>query len=157
MKWRKGKIRGVDIVPAVKYEDRRGWLAEIYRSDEISRIKMPVMGYVSVTRPGVSRGPHEHLKQTDMFCFIGPGNFRIKLWDNRKKSPTYGKVQVFNAGEKNPLIVTVPPGVVHGYRNVSMTDAMVLNFPNRLFAGRGKKQPVDEVRYEGVKNTPFVI
>jgi dTDP-4-dehydrorhamnose 3,5-epimerase len=34
---------------------------------------------------------------------------------------------------------------------------MVLNFPNRLFAGRGKKLPVDEIRYEDAKDTPFVM
>jgi dTDP-4-dehydrorhamnose 3,5-epimerase len=25
---------------------------------------------------------------------------------------------------------------------------MVLNFPNRLYAGEGKKEPVDEIRHE---------
>ena len=39
----------------------------------------------------------------------------------------------------------------------SSIDAVVLNFPNRLFAGRGKKQPVDEIRHENTVNTPFVI
>ncbi|MDD4870663.1 MAG: dTDP-4-dehydrorhamnose 3,5-epimerase family protein [Kiritimatiellae bacterium] len=157
MIWKEGKINGIKIRPAGKYVDQRGWLAEIFRSDEIPAEEMPAMGYVSMTRPGVSRGPHEHRKQTDVFGFVGPGNFLVRLWDNRKDSSTYGVIQIVEAGESNPVVLTVPPGIVHGYRNISSTDAMVFNFPDRLFAGKGKKQPVDEIRYENIENTPFVM
>jgi dTDP-4-dehydrorhamnose 3,5-epimerase len=34
---------------------------------------------------------------------------------------------------------------------------MVVNFPNRLFAGWGKKEPVDEVRHEDDPNSPFQL
>jgi dTDP-4-dehydrorhamnose 3,5-epimerase len=157
MIWKEGKIGGVEIRPAERHIDQRGWLVEIFRSDEISKARMPVMGYVSMTRPGVTRGPHEHREQTDVFGFVGPGSLRIKLWDNRKNSPTYGTMQTVDVGEVNPVIVTVPPGIVHCYKNISSTDAMVLNFPDRLFAGKDKKQPVDEIRYENAENTPFLM
>jgi hypothetical protein len=29
------------------------------------------MAYISVTEPNVQRGPHEHVDQADLFCFIG--------------------------------------------------------------------------------------
>lgn len=157
MFWKKGKIKGVAIKPIVKHADKRGWLVEIFRSDEMSKRMLPAMGYVSVTKPGVARGPHEHVKQTDIFCFVGPGNFRVMLWDNRKKSGTYGTKQVLDVGESNPVVMTVPPGIVHGYRNISRNDAMMFNIPNRLFAGKGKKQPVDEIRHENNKNSPFIM
>ena len=48
------------------------------------------MAYVSVTKPGVIRGPHEHVNQTDMFVFVGPGEFELHLWDRRESSPTKG-------------------------------------------------------------------
>ena len=38
----------------------------------------------------------------------------------------------------------------HAYRNVGETDATVLNFPDRLYAGWGKKEPVDEIRHEEI-------
>jgi len=158
MMWKEGKIHDVRITPVAKYADSRGWLAEIYRLDEVSsQEETPVMGYVSVTHPGVTRGPHEHLEQTDTFGFVGPGNLRITVWDNRKDSKTYGRKQTVEVGEKNQVVVIIPPGVVHGYRNISTVDAYVLNFPNRLYAGRGRKHPVDEVRYEDAKDTPFVM
>jgi len=115
------------------------------------------MGYVSVTRPGVARGPHEHRTQTDLFAFLGPGTFQIIMWDHRKASPTYGRRLTFTAGEDAPTSVTVPPGVVHGYRNVSSKDGWVVNFPNQLYAGKGKKSPVDEVRYEDGSNPDFTM
>jgi dTDP-4-dehydrorhamnose 3,5-epimerase len=52
------------------------------------------------------------------------------------------------AGEENPLFLVVPPGVVHAYRNIGDTDAFVLNFPDALYAGWGRKEPVDEIRHE---------
>ncbi len=157
MVWKEGIIRDIVIKPAKRYSDRRGWLAEIFRSDEMARDNMPVMGYVSATRPGVARGPHEHREQTDVFGFVGPGSLKIRLWDNRKESSSYGTTQTVEVGEVNPVVMFVPPGIVHGYKNVSSVDAIVLNFPNRLYAGDGKKQPVDEIRYEEEKNTPFVM
>ena len=155
MKWTEGDIEGVDVRASARHADSRGWLIEVFRSDEMQPDLAPLMGYVSVTHPGVARGPHEHKEQTDLFGFVGPGTFKIKMWDNRKASPTYGHTRTLVVGEKNPVVVVVPPGVVHGYRNVSPVDAFVLNFPNRLYAGKGKKSPVDEVRHENEANPDF--
>ena len=157
MKWTEGKIDGVVIRPAKRNSDARGWLSEIYRSDDITEDIMPAMGYVSLTHPGVTRGPHEHHEQTDTFGFIGPGNYLLKLWDNRKNSATYGRTWSIVAGESEPIIAIIPPGIVHGYTNVSKVDGLVLNFPNRLYAGPGRRQPVDEVRYENAKETDFAM
>ena len=77
-------IKGVIIKKLNKYDDERGSLAEIYRHDEIDFI--PAMAYLSITKPGVKRGPHEHVYQTDCFIFIGPGMFELYLWDRREGS-----------------------------------------------------------------------
>lgn len=154
--WEKGQIEGVIIKKLVKYVDERGFLTETFRIDELPERVKPVMSYVSYTEPGVSRGPHEHKYQTDIFSFIGPGNFLIKLWDNRKDSTTYGKFMEFYGGLDNPLIVIVPPGVVHGYKNISRLErGMVINYPDKLFMGWGKKEPVDEIRHENEIDSPF--
>ena len=34
---------------------------------------------------------------------------------------------------------------------------MVLNFPNRLYAGEGKKNPVDEIRHETDPTNIFLM
>ena len=149
MEFKKGEIEGVIIEKLIKFSDERGFLVETFRVDNLPDNLQPIMSYVSYTRPEIARGPHEHLKQTDIFCFIGPGNFRVKLWDNRKESRTYGYCVEIIGGEDNPIRVVVPPGVVHGYKNISEeADGMVLNYPDKLYRGRDRKEKVDEIRHE---------
>ncbi len=148
-------IKDVIIKNLKKFEDERGWLAEVYRNDEMDY--QPVMSYVSVTNPGVSRGPHEHKEQADFFVFVGPGDFALYLWDNRKSSETYGQNRIIEVGEKNPVAVLVPPGVVHGYKCISEKPAYSINLPDKLYAGKFKKSEVDEIRWEHDQNSPFKI
>lgn len=148
-------IKGVVIKKIEKYEDSRGWLAEIWRDDEIDY--RPAMGYVSMTRPGVIRGPHEHEKQSDCFIFLGPGNFELNLWDRREGSATNKEYFKEVFGEQNPALIIVPPGVVHGYKNVSSGDAWCVNLPDKLYKGEGKKEEVDEIRWELQADSPYKI
>lgn len=149
------KINGVICSPLSKFSDKRGWLAEIFRQDELAPEHFPAMAYVSVTNPGNGRGPHAHHYQTDLFCFYGPGDFRVFLWDNRADSSTFGIRQVFFLGESNPAVLIIPPGVVHGYKNVSGYPGFVCNFANRLYRGAGRVEAVDEIRYEDDPRSPF--
>jgi dTDP-4-dehydrorhamnose 3,5-epimerase len=149
------QISGVICRPLSVYEDRRGWLAEIYRQDELAPEHWPVMAYFSVTQPGVARGPHAHRHQTDLFCFPGPGDFRVVLWDQRTDSPSYGVRQEFHLGENCPGVLIVPPGVVHGYRNISNRSGVVFNGANTLYRGPGRQESVDEIRFEDDLESPF--
>ena len=153
--YKKGRIHDVTAKPLQKFLDERGWLAELFRSDELDPALMPVMAYISMTQPGVARGPHEHKDQTDYFCFMGPSNFKIYLWDARPGSPSCGVKQVIIAGVDSPMMLVVPPGVVHAYRNVGTENGIVFNGPNRLYAGQGKREPVDEIRHEDRADSPF--
>ncbi len=155
MEWKNGDIDGVEVVELKMYEDVRGYLIETYRSDEIPGGVKPTMSYISVTQPGKSRGPHEHVHQTDVFSFPGPGDFKLSLWDNRPGSLTYGNSREYKLGEARPATVIVPPGVVHGYSNVSEKPAMVLNYPDKLYRGEGKREEVDEIRHEDEADSPF--
>lgn len=150
-----GTIQDVVVRNLSKFIDERGWLSELFRADELAEEFFPTMGYISMTAAGAARGPHEHVDQADCFAFVGPSNFKIYLWDNRKSSPTFQTRQVLYAGEDAPRSVIIPKGVVHAYKNMGQSPGMVLNFPNRLYAGKGKKSPVDEIRHEGDANSPF--
>ena len=156
MNWTDGDIAGVEVTPFRAFSDDRGWLAELFRSDETPADVYPAMGYLSVTHPGVARGPHEHREQTDRFAFFH-GTYRVMMWDARAGSPTEGRRITMDAGANRPVTVVIPPGVVHAYRNVGSEDAYVLNFPDALYAGEGKKGPVDEIRHEDDPDSPFQI
>ena len=138
-------IPGVVIRELSRYTDERGWLMELYRDDELPEGFEPTMGYLSVTKPGVARGPHEHVHQTDSFAFLD-GSYELYLWENRPDHEA--RHEVHKVGSEFPCLVFVPPGVVHAYRNVGSEEAFVMNFPDKLYAGWGRKEPVDESRHE---------
>lgn len=127
---------------------------ELFRRDE-QRDFEPQMVYISETKPGEERGPHEHTEQTDYFAFCGPGSLLVRLWDTRPSSTSFGTTMSIIAGESRPTVVVVPPGVVHGYRNISACAAWVFNSPDRLYRGHGKLSAIDEIRHEDDPASPF--
>ncbi len=151
----KSEIDGVVIKELSLHEDSRGWLVEIFRQDELDKNSLPVMSYISMTKPGESRGPHEHKKQTDMFCFLGSSDFKLYLWDNRSDSNTYKKSEILNFDKDKRYSVIVPPGVVHGYKNIGESEGLIINAPNCLHAGQNKQESVDVIRYEADPNNPY--
>ncbi len=155
MEFRDGMIDGVIWRPLKRYKDARGWLCELFRHDEVPEEFRPVMAYISMTEPGIARGPHEHEDQADYFCFLGPSNFKVYLWDNRETSATFRNRQVRVVGETEPAMLIIPAGVVHAYRNVGTSQGIVFNCPNRLYKGWDRKEPVDEIRHEDDSATPY--
>lgn len=152
-----GDIEGVIVRDLKRFNDSRGWLTELFRHDELAAEFHPTMTYVSATRPGVARGPHEHVDQADFFCFIGPSNFKMRMWDNRPDSKTFNHVMTLIVGADDWKAILVPAGVVHAYQNVGEVDGIVINCPNRLYAGEGRHEPVDEIRHEDDPNTIYRI
>jgi len=166
MNFQSGSIQGIVWKPLPFFNDARGWLTELFRNDDIPAEFRPVMAYVSMTNPGIARGPHEHVEQADYFCFIGPGVFRMYLWDARKDSPTYGYKEVKDVGEGASFALIVPPGVVHAYKNISAGQGIVFNAANALYAGEGRKgwrgpkgspEYVDEIRHEHIEVSPYQL
>ena len=155
--FQEGPVDGVIIRPLKHYHDSRGWLVELFREDELPGEHHPAMVYASLTVPGVARGPHEHREQADLFAFIGPGDFKLYLWDERRDSPSYMHKQTIVVGQSNPVAILVPPQVIHAYKNTSDVPGMVFNSPNRLYAGWGRTEPVDETRHEDLADSPYVL
>ncbi|MCI0638983.1 MAG: dTDP-4-dehydrorhamnose 3,5-epimerase family protein [Gemmataceae bacterium] len=153
MPFQPGKINGIHQKLLRKFSDARGWLCELYRNDELPAGFHPEMAYLSETNPGVVRGPHEHRDQTDCFCFLGP--YQVDLWDNRPDSPTYQVHERIVTGKDEWSQIIIPPGVVHSYKNLGSTPALVINCPNRLYKGPGRHAGVDEIRHEDDPSSPF--
>jgi dTDP-4-dehydrorhamnose 3,5-epimerase len=152
-----GGVAGVIWKPLQRYSDARGWLVELFRHDDLPAEYHPAMAYVSVTQPGIARGPHEHWDQADYFCFLGPSDFKMYAWDIRVDSPSYGRLQVEVVGASRPMSLVVPAGVVHAYRNVGTEPGVVFNAANRLYKGWGRTEPVDEIRHEDDPQNRFTM
>jgi len=153
--FREGQINDLVVRDLRKFNDSRGWLSELFRHDGLDPEFYPAMAYTSSTKPGVTRGPHEHVHQADLFCFLGPSNFKLRMWDNRADSATYNNVMTLVVGADNPKFVLIPKGVVHAYQNIGETDGIVINCPNRLYMGKGRSEAIDEIRHEDNPDTIF--
>ncbi len=139
-------IHGVNVKPLKIIADERGYLMEMLRSDDPFFQRFG-QSYVSVAYPGVVKGWHFHKVQTDHFVIV-KGMMKVVLYDQREDSPTKGLINEFFMGEKNPILVTIPPGVVHGMKGIGTEPAMLVNVPTELY----KYDKPDEYRIDPHKN-----
>ena len=107
-------INGVKIKKLTLYPDDRGFFMEVLKFGEETYSPVKQTSYTE-TYPGVIKAFHWHKRQTDIWCVVS-GMAQVVLYDMRESSPTHGETQVIYAGEKNYLLISIPPGVVHGYR-----------------------------------------
>lgn len=120
-------IDGVSLKPLKVIPDERGWLMEILRSDD-EIFQQFGQVYLTTAYPGVVKAWHYHKKQTDNFTCIH-GMMKVALFDARPGSPTKNTIMELFIGEKNPLLVTVPPGVYHGFKAIGKETAYFLSIP----------------------------
>jgi dTDP-4-dehydrorhamnose 3,5-epimerase len=124
-------IEGVVAKQLKQVADERGWLIEIMRSDWEQFQKFG-QTYVTAAYPHVVKAWHMHKKQTDNIACV-KGMIKLVLYDGREKSKTKGEINEFIIGEKNLLVVVVPPEVWHGFKTVSEDYALMLNVPTELY------------------------
>ena len=124
-------IDGVRIKELRLLPDERGFLVEILRSDDEIFEKFGQV-YVTIAYPGVVKGWHYHKVQTDFFTVVS-GMMKIVLYDGRPDSPTGGEVNEFFMGELNPLLITIPPGVLHGMKAIGTKPGYVINCPTEPY------------------------
>ncbi|MFQ5986889.1 MAG: dTDP-4-dehydrorhamnose 3,5-epimerase family protein, partial [Thermoplasmata archaeon] len=61
------------------------------------------------------------------------GTAKVVCYDNREDSKTKGAVDEFFPGEQNPLLIKIPPGVLHGFKAVGPEPVYLVNLPTRLY------------------------
>ena len=124
-------IEGVKIKPLKVIPDERGRLLEILRRDDPDFLKFGQV-YMTTNYPGVVKAWHFHKFQTDRIACLS-GMIKAVLCDNREDSPTYKEVNEFFLGEHNPILLTIPHGVYHGWKCISPKESIVVNIPTELF------------------------
>ncbi len=134
------QIEGVKVKHLVRHVDDRGYFMEILRDDDelLSRFGQASMAF---TYPGVIKAFHYHKEQDDHW-FFPKGNVQTVLYDQREKSSTHGMTNVFYQGEQNPILVSIPAGVAHGYRVLGNEPAMIIYFTTKSY----NRESPDEYR-----------
>ena len=109
-------IEGVELVPLARFEDARGWFAELRRDSRLPR-RTPQTN-VSFSRRGVIRGLHYHERgQDDLFTCL-TGTARVVVLDRAT-----GEAIAVDIGDLNPVSVYVPGRHAHGFE--ALTDCLV--------------------------------
>ena len=124
-------IEGIIIKNLKPILDERGYLQECFRSDW-SMFERFGQAYVTIAFPNVVKAWHMHKIQMDnMVCVYGNG--KLVLHDNRKESSTYKKFNEIFFGEKNPILISIPPFIWHGFKAIGQKKIIVLNCPTELY------------------------
>jgi len=124
-------IEGVKVKKLKVIPDERGRLMEILRADDEVFEKFGQV-YMTTAYPGVVKAWHYHKKQADNMAVV-KGMMKIVLYDNRKSSSTRGEVNEFFVGEHNPILITIPREVYHGFKCISGGEAIVINIPTNTY------------------------
>jgi dTDP-4-dehydrorhamnose 3,5-epimerase len=124
-------IAGVTTRKLRLIPDERGYLMEMLRRDW-EEFEQFGQVYITAVYPGVVKGWHYHKKQTDHFICVH-GMAKVVLYDGRQESPTFGEVNEFFMGDLNPILLKIPPGVMHGFKGIGQDMTLIVNVPTELY------------------------
>lgn len=133
-------IHGVKVKKVKFLVDARGRLCEIFTQKDLIW-RTPAHIYMTTVDYGVTKAWHLHQQQTDNF-FCAFGSIQLALFDVRAESPTFGRTNEFIMNESNPLVVQIPPGVLHGFKGLHIPHSMVLNMADCVY----RAEDPDEIR-----------
>jgi dTDP-4-dehydrorhamnose 3,5-epimerase len=137
------RIEGVHVRDLRWIPDARGSILECWREswgvhDGCRQV------YLSETLPGTCKAFHSHRIQTDVFL-CAAGRVLLVLFDEREGSATRGVLAEYVLSpDRGPRAVSIPPGVVHGWKAISEAPAIVLNAVSREYDGTDEyRRPAD--------------
>jgi UDP-2-acetamido-2,6-beta-L-arabino-hexul-4-ose reductase len=109
------------IYSALKKSDNRGYLCELLKSPHGGQV------FMSVTRPGITRGNHYHHTKVEKFIVVkGTGLIRLThILD--------AETREYRVEGEECRIVDIPPGFAHSITNIGAEDMIALFWANEIF------------------------
>lgn len=118
-------LEGVSCTPLRQIFDERGKIMHMLRRDDPSFEQFGEI-YFSWVYPGVVKGWHVHKTMTLNYA-VPFGMIKLVLYDMRKDSATFGRIQEIFTGEDNYMRIHVPPGIANAFKGIGAKPAMVAN------------------------------
>lgn len=115
----------IEVTSLEKHEDKRGYLLEILRSDEIKENIQQI--YFSTSESGAVRGGHYHKKKVEWFCVV-KGNAKLVLEDTASGE----RAELVLSSDK-PTIVKVLPNMWHSLENTGRNEVYLIVVSNTVF------------------------
>ena len=82
--------------------------------------------YFSTINAGIVKGWKKHDKTILNFA-VPLGNVKVIIYDSNENSSSFGKVQEIELGEKNHILLTIPPNVWYSFAALNNDKAMICN------------------------------
>jgi dTDP-4-dehydrorhamnose 3,5-epimerase len=118
-------IDGVKLIKLKVFGDPRGGFYEAFRASWLSDRQQWVQWNVSMSAANVVRGLHFHKLQMD-YWLVPTGKIQVALVDLRPNSPTARLAKCVTLDSADPHGLSIPPGVLHGYRILEAAMVMYL-------------------------------
>ncbi|HEX3951519.1 MAG TPA: hypothetical protein VHW95_16820 [Steroidobacteraceae bacterium] len=110
----------VSIQSVKTHRDARGALFEPLTDAELRAQKNV---HVALTQPNETRGNHVHQTAVEITTVVGPCRVRLK---------EAGEIKDIDVPAGEILRLTIPPGVVHAFRNTGTTAMLLVSFSTNL-------------------------
>lgn len=118
-------IEGVKITKLKQIKDKRGRIMHMLRSDSKVFKKFGEI-YFSTINPGITKAWHLHKEATLNYVCI-KGKIKLALYDDRIKSSSFGKFFKITLSSKNYFLVTIPPFIWNGFKNLHDSESIIAN------------------------------
>lgn len=120
------KIEGVKIKALKVWKDKPdldqpnvepGIFMEILRDDDLLLSRFGQSNF-TIANKGTIKAFHWHKYQDDLW-FLATGRSAVVLYDQREDSKSKGVTEVIYGGKDDYKLISIPVGVVHGYKVLS--------------------------------------
>lgn len=132
------RIEGVRLVDLSRFNDEAGSMIELARLSDGGIIGLesfrPARINCATCAPGTVKAFHVHRRQTDVWYVPPEDRVLLVLLDGRDGSATEKVTMRILLGDGCARLVVIPPGVVHGCRNLGSSPARIIYFTDLPFS-----------------------
>ncbi len=121
-------IAGIKITQLKIISDKRGSVMHMLRNDTEVFEKFGEIYFSTVVKNGI-KAWHLHKEATLNYACV-KGNVKLVLFDDRDLSSTKGKYQELILSPKNYFLVTIPPNIWNGFKNLDNEESIIANCLN---------------------------
>ena len=118
-------IHDIKITPLKIISDDRGKVMHMLRKDSAIFDKFGEIYFSTIFKDSV-KAWHLHRESTLNYACI-KGKVRLVLFDGREKSSTKGKYQEIILSPVNYVLVTIPPNIWNGFKNLDNAESIIAN------------------------------
>ena len=129
MKKIKTKFKNLFIIQGKKFEDKRGFLREVF-IEKITKKKL-IFSIISKSKKNVVRGLHIQLKNSQSkYISVLKGKILDVVVDLRKNSKTFKKFFKIILSDKNCKSLFIPSGFAHGFLGLDEENIVLYSCDN---------------------------